>query len=131
MGEGGVRTFLTLGPAGLAFEVESAIDHFSRIDMAPIVKAFERVKDAACALGDGLIEWGTMAELANAGNLVRSRRKRPGQWTDRTRAKRARRLEKARARADHEWTRRAWGRQQAVLGGRRGERAFAEWIGAL
>ena len=122
------RTFLTLGPGGMAVEVlpgipgsapfsyvldegpsrdavsiAKAIDSFSRIDMRPISKAFELVNEAARALGDGLtltFDAGTYVEgtVYPSGGHGKRGKRRPGQWGWRARMLRARRLEKARQR---------------------------------
>ena len=135
------RTFLTLGPAGMGLEVLPGQPGTARftyaLDEGPSRDAVA-IPGERYDLGDGItltfgagtyVEGDTCSFLAGDPRAPRRGKKRPGQWTDRARAKRARRLEKARARANHEWTRRAWGRQQVVIGGRRGKRAFAEWVG--
>ena len=125
---GGARTFLSLGPGGLAFEAgpDDVLPWVYTLDTGEdelhvvggctgLVEADTRVD-----LGDGLTltmgagtsvegdgavvlfrdsPGGTVAGMRRAAVAIRyPRRKRPGQWTDRTRAKRARRLEKARRR---------------------------------
>ena len=73
------RTFLTLGPAGMALEWEPLLEGIDAV--AATAKSFAQ----------------TLAEVVDH-MAKRDGPKRPGQWTDRTRAKRARRLEKARQR---------------------------------
>ena len=133
------RTFLTLGPAGLSLEWsdEDALEpdhlasspapqaadestgawiihHPSRggpsSGLREVMMASEIYgRRAAPVLG---LSWDVMPSLANAGNLVRSKHKRPGQWTDRTRAKRAKRLWRADARRERKRVRREQGRHR-------------------
>lgn len=84
---------------------------------ARIVEAFEDAGSAACDFG---LTSGMLAGDPFAGG----RRKRSGQWGWRARMLRARRLDRAEQRREREWSVRAWGRQQNVLGGRKGRRAI-------